>query len=112
MGRHEEDGEDLDATVRNLRVLSEAPGDLRFRQSVAASFEKVTEKLQRIEIRLAKIEERMLPRMEVAKIARGELAVLESKVDTLNRIVWGLCGAFAVAVIGGVVGLAFARIGH
>ncbi len=100
------DASDLDETVRNLRVLSEAPGDLRFRQSIAASFEKVTDKLQRIEVRLTKIEERMLPRAEVAKIAKTEIQVLESKVETLNRIVYGLCGAFGVTLIG----IAMARV--
>ncbi len=101
---------DLNDTVRNLRVLAEAPGDLRFRQSIATSFEKVTDKLQRIEVELAKFRERLLSRTDVTNIARTELQVLENKVDMLNRIVWGLCGAFGIALVGGVVGIAIARI--
>jgi hypothetical protein len=87
------EGVDLEGTVRNLHVLAEAPGELRFRQGVAASFEKVTDKLSRIEIRLTKIEERMLSRSTVAEIAQKEIAVLTNKVETLNRMVWGLLGA-------------------
>lgn len=97
---------DLDETVRSLRVLAEAPGDLRFRQAIGASFEKVTDKLQRIEVELTKIRERMLSRTQVTDITKTEIKVLENKVETLNRIVWGLCGAVAVTL----VGLAMARI--
>lgn len=93
------DDSDLDETVRNLRVLSEAPGDLRFRQNIAASFEKVTDKLAKIETRLARIEERQIPRKDIAEIAQKEMQVLVSKVETLSRMVWGLAGASGTGLI-------------
>lgn len=101
------DDTDLDETVRNLHVLAEAPGDLRFRQNIAASFEKVTEKLQRIDTRLARIEERQIPRKDIAEIAQKEMAVLVEKVDKLSKLVYGLCGAFATALIAILVARAF-----
>lgn len=100
MGRNDDwDGSDLDETVRNLRVLADAPGDLRFRQNIAASFEKVTDKLARIETRLTRIEERMIPRKDIAEIAQKEMQVLANKVETLSRMMWGLVGAAGSALV-------------
>lgn len=93
------DNSNLDDTVRNLKVLSEAPGDLRFRQNIAASFEKVSEKLSKIETRLTRIEERLIPRTDIAIIAQKEMAVLASKVETLSRVVWGSLGASGSALV-------------
>lgn len=98
---------DLDDTVRNLRVLADAPGDLRFRQGIAASFGKVNDKLQKIELRLARIDERQLSRTTVAEMVKTEQKVLESKIETLNKIVWGLCGASGVTLIGIILAKVF-----
>jgi predicted PurR-regulated permease PerM len=89
----------LDDTVRELPALSEEAGELKWRQQVNKSFEGVSEKLNRIEIRLTKIEERQLSRQTVAEIAQKEIAVLSSKLETLSRIVWGMGGAVGSAVV-------------
>jgi hypothetical protein len=97
------DEDDLDATVRGLHKLADSPGDLKFRQSIAYSFEKLTAQLNGIKVELAGIKAKMLDRVEVAKIAKAEtdtrMAVLESKFETLNRIVWGLVGSVATALV-------------
>jgi predicted nuclease with TOPRIM domain len=107
VGRNDDwDGSDLDETVRNLRVLADAPGDLRFRQNIAASFEKVTDRLSKIDTKLARIEERLIPRTEVAAIAQKEMQVLENKVETLSKLVYTLCGIIATTL----VAIIFAKI--
>lgn len=93
-----DDGEDLEATVRNLRILSERPSDLSFRQNIASSFEKVTDRLTKIEVRLARIEERTMSRTTVAEIVRKEIEPFERDIQTLSRIVWGLTGALGTAL--------------
>ena len=91
--------DDLDETVRNLRILADSPGDLRYRQQVANSLEVVSGRLNKIDVKLARIEERQIPRVDIALIAQKEMEALNAKVETLSRIVWGLCGAFGTALI-------------
>jgi hypothetical protein len=91
--------DDLDETVRSLRVLADAPGDLKFRQSIAASFEKVSDRLAQIDTRLARMEERQIPRVEIAGIAQKEMAVLVEKVERLEKTIWFVVGAFATALV-------------
>lgn len=90
---------DLDETVRNLKAFTVEPGELGFRQSVANGFEGVNGRLGKIDVRLARMEERQLSRATVAEIAKKEIEVLESKVETLNRVVWGMAGAVSTAII-------------
>lgn len=96
--KFEADGDDLDATVRNMRALSERPGEISFRMSIAGGFEKVTDRLNKIEVRLARIDERQLNRTTVAEIARKECEPLQRDIATLSRIVWGLAGAVGTAL--------------
>lgn len=101
MPRHNDyEGLGLEDTVRNLRVLTDAPGELRYRQAVSASLDKVTDKLSRHEKALTLLKERQLSRIQVAAIVKQETAVLETKVETLSRMCWGLAGAAGVAIIG------------
>lgn len=97
----DEDGLDLEATVRDLRALeAESAGELRWRQGVGRSFEKMRLEVERVQRHLVSIDERLLDRVTVATIAKTEMAVLENRVRTLDRIVWGMVGALAVAVLG------------
>jgi hypothetical protein len=103
-----DDGLSLDDTVKVMRrrISDPMPGELQFRQDVAAGFEKVDSKLGKIDVRLARIEERQLSRSTVAEIARTEMAVLANKVDTLSKIVYALGGMVAT----GCIGLFFERV--
>jgi hypothetical protein len=94
-----EDDASLDDTVRNLRILADAPGDLRFRQNIVSTFNTVSKNLHRLEIRVVKLEDKQIPRIDVAAIAKKEIEVLENKVDTLSKMVWGLGGAIAAGLI-------------
>jgi hypothetical protein len=97
--KYDKDDEDLDATVRNLRTFADRPGDLSFRQSIAGGFEKVTDRLGKIEVRLARIDERQMSRTTVAEIVQKEIAPYVEKVATLSNVVWGLSGAIATALV-------------
>lgn len=104
----DEDGLDLEATVRDLRALEdESAGELRWRQRVGRSFEKMRVELERVQRHLVAVDERMLDRRTVATIAKTEQAVLANQVKTLERIVWGLTGALAVALVGLAVSKVF-----
>lgn len=115
-----DDGRSLDDTVRVMRThTSERARDrerempdpgLRFRQDVAAGFEKVAERLGKIEVRLARIDERQLPRATITDIAKTEMAVTVDRLDRLSSIVYGLCGAFAISFIGACVALLFSLV--
>lgn len=98
--KYDEDGNDLDATVRNLRTFAERPGELSFRQSIAGGFERVNDRLGKIDVRLARIDERQLSRTTVAEICRAETEPLKRDVATLSRMVWGLASAGGTAFIG------------
>lgn len=101
-GKYEdEDGLDLDATVRGLRAYSREDRDtLEWRKGVMRALDKATLEIGRLREWKAKVEGAALDRTEIAKIARTEFAPLEKEVRTLDRIVWGIVGALAVAIIG------------
>lgn len=97
------DFSDLTETTRRMKVLAESPGELRFRQEVASGFEKVNTRLGAIDVRLARIEERQLSRVDVAGIAKTEIEAkfgrLENRVQTLQAFVWLNLGAFITAMM-------------
>ena len=97
---------ELDETVRQLPTLSQEPGELRWRESVNKSFQGVSDKLGKIDVRLARIEERQLSRTTVAEIAKKEVEVIANEVKTLSRIVWGMAGAAG----SGILVLAIAKL--
>lgn len=104
--------DDLDATVRNIRAFADRPGDLQFRRSIGDSFEGVTNRLGKIDVRLARIEERQLNRVTVAEMVRKEIEPLQRDYDTLSRMVWGVVGAAGTAIIG-LLGWSLTRVfGH
>jgi hypothetical protein len=97
--KYDETGDDLDQTVRNLRTLSERPGELSFRQNIASAFDKVNDRLGKIEVRLARIDERQINRTTVAEIVRKEIEPIQRDVTTQGRIIWGLAGASGTALV-------------
>lgn len=99
----DEDGLDLDATVRGLRAIGgsrEGDHNRDWGLRVNRSLEKAASEIQALREWKAKVEGAALDRVEIAKIAKAEQAALEKKVETLDRMVWGLVGALAVAIIG------------
>ena len=85
-------------------------GDLKFRQSVAASFRHLDGKLGKIDVRLAKIDERQLSRVTIAEMIQKEMAPLAKDMGRIEKLVWGGLGTFLGAIIIGIVGIALARI--
>jgi hypothetical protein len=98
--KYDRDDEDLDATVRNLRTFADRPGDISFRQSIAGGFEKVNDRLGKIDVRLARIDERQINRTTVAEIVRTEVKSIEKDVNRLESMVWAIAGAGGTAVLG------------
>ena len=111
--KYDDDGMDLDESTRRIRILAERSGDLTFRQSIAGGFEKVNDRLGKIDTRLARIEERQIPRKDVAEIARTEFRAdmekLTAKYENLARIVYGLAGVAGSAIVGLAVEKVFGR---
>jgi hypothetical protein len=97
---------ELEETVRGLPALAQEAGELRWRESVNKSFQGVSDKLGKIDVRLARIEERQLSRTTVAEIAKKEVEVIANEVKTLSRIVWGMAGAAG----SGILVLAIAKL--
>jgi hypothetical protein len=98
--KYDETDTDLEATVRNMRALSSVPGDLSVRQSIAGGFVTVNDRLGKIDVRLARIDERQINRTTVAEICRTEMASLKRDVEFLNRMVWGIAASVGTALVG------------
>ena len=96
--------------MRNLKVLSETPGELSFRREVHIAFESVNSRLGKIDVRLARIEERMLSRVAVTEMIKAEMKALIDDVATLKNIVWGSLGTFFGAIIVAAVGIAVVKV--
>ena len=108
-GSGEETGEHA---LRTVDAYAQVQGDLKFRQSVASSFRHLDNKLQKIDVRLAKIDERQLSRTSIAEMIQKEMQPLIKDMGRIEKLVWGGLGTFLGAIIIGVVGIALARIGR
>jgi hypothetical protein len=97
--KYDRDEEDLDGTVRNLRVLSDSKGELEYRRQVASGFDKISDRLGRIDVRLAKIDERLISRTTVAEIVKTEMAPYINDLARIEKILWGTIGTFFGTVI-------------
>ena len=97
--KFDKDDGDLDDTLRHMRALTDRPGDLSFRQSIATAFDRVTDRLGKIEVRLARIDERQLSRTTIAEMIQKELKPYADAQTRLEKVVWGLCGAVGTALV-------------
>lgn len=89
-----------------------ASGESKFRRDVQANFRHLESKLGKIDVRLAKIDERQLSRVSVAEMIQKEIAPLVKDVGRIEKLLWGGLGTFLGAIIIGIVGIALARIGR
>lgn len=96
----------MEDTVRNLRTLSESPGDVEWRRAMVDWFEgtskqfsKFTGELQRLDLT---IKHKMLSSTEVAKIVHAEMATNVQKLATLEKIIYGVI-AIVVTILTAIV---------
>jgi hypothetical protein len=101
--KYDRDDDDLDGTVRNLRALSDTKGELDFRKQTANGFDRISDRLGKIDIRLAKIDERLISRTTVAEIVQKEMDSTIKDVARIEKIMWGTIGTFLGTIVVTVV---------
>lgn len=86
--------------------------ELDFRQQTVIAIDRTSERLGQIDVKLAKISERLISRETVAQIVLKEMDSTIKDVARIERILWGTIGTFLGTIIVTAIGILVTKALH
>ena len=83
-----------------------------FRQQTVIAIDRTSERLGQIDVKLAKISERLISRETVAQIVLKEMDSTIKDVARIERILWGTIGTFLGTIIVTAIGILVTKALH